>query len=109
MKKWRTQLELEQDESVVQWIHNYYGILLSNWHTQFKWFNQVFIGEAAVDSLINIYVDVLNSLDPSFNECIDAALKQVQDKLAFLYDVKQVSRQFAENLSNVIEQGSSGM
>ncbi|KAH1020400.1 hypothetical protein HUJ04_010068 [Dendroctonus ponderosae] len=68
----------------------------------------VFIGESAVDSLINIYVDVLNSLDPSFNQCIDAALKQVQDKLTFLHDVKQVSKQFAENLWNVIEQSSSG-
>ncbi|XP_048516653.1 conserved oligomeric Golgi complex subunit 7 isoform X2 [Dendroctonus ponderosae] len=86
VKKWRTQLELEQDESVVQWIHNYHGILLSNWHTQCKWFNQVFIGESAVDSLINIYVDVLT----------------------FLHDVKQVSKQFAENLWNVIEQSSSG-
>lgn len=103
VKKWRNQLEVEQDESVTQWIYNYYDILLSNWHTQVKWFNQVFVGESATDSLINIYVDVLNSLDPSLNECIDAALKQVPDKLTFLQDIKQVSKQFAENIYNIID------
>ncbi|CAG9765243.1 unnamed protein product [Ceutorhynchus assimilis] len=103
VKKWRNQLEIEQDESVIQWIYNYYDILLSNWHSQTKWFNQVFAGESSIDSLISIYVDVLNSLDPSLNECIDAALKQVPDKLTFLTEVKQVSKQFADNIYNIIE------
>lgn len=103
VKKWRSQLEIEQDESVIQWIHNYYDLLLSNWHTQTKWFNQVFTGESSTDSLINIYIDVLNSLDPSLNECLDAALKQVPDKLSFLQDIKEVTKQFATNISNVIE------
>lgn len=103
MKKWRNQLEIEQDESVAQWIHNYYDILLSHWHTQYKWFNQVFPNNSASDILMDIYVDVLTSLDPSISECIDAALKQLSEKLVFLHEVKQITKQFATNLINVID------
>lgn len=103
LKKWRNQLEIEQDESTLQWIHNYFNILLSNWYTQFKWFNQVFASESAVNTLVIIYIDVLNSLDPSLNECIDAALKQVPDKLGLLYDIKQSTKQFEESLVKIIE------
>lgn len=103
MKKWRNQLEIEQEVSVTQWIHNYYDILLSNWHTQFKWFNQVFPNHSATDSLVEIYIDVLTSLDPSVNECVDAALKQTAEKLNFLYELKQTTKQFAVNLLNVIQ------
>ncbi|KAJ8969530.1 hypothetical protein NQ314_001713 [Rhamnusium bicolor] len=108
LKKWRNQLEIEQDESAIQWIHNYYNILLSNWHTQYRWFNQVFANESAPYVLIDIYTDVLTSLDPSLNECIDAALKQVSEKLPFLYDVKQTTKQFCDSLVNVIEQTIQG-
>lgn len=108
LKKWRNQLELEQDESVVQWIHNYYDLLLSNWHNQTKWINQVFTGESSQDTLLNIYIDVLNSLDPSLNECVDAALKQTPDKLTLLQDLKEVTKQFSLKMLNLIEQGVQG-
>ncbi|KAF5276063.1 hypothetical protein FQA39_LY00859 [Lamprigera yunnana] len=103
IKKWRNQLEIEQDEVVTQWLHNYYDILLSSWHTQSKWFNQVFSNHPTTDFLIDIYVDVLTSLDPSVPECIDAALKQVSDKLSLLYEVKQITKQFAMNMMTILE------
>lgn len=106
LKKWRNQLEIEQDESVTQWIHNYYDILLSNWHTQYKWFNQVFPSHSAIDALAEIYIDVLKSLDPSINECVDAGLKQTSDKLPFLHEIKQIMQQFATNLLNVLNSQS---
>jgi hypothetical protein len=109
LKKWRNQLEIEQDESVVQWIHNFFGIMLSNWHTQQKWFNQVFTSHNSCESFVEIYTDVLTSLDPTLNECIDAALKQTEDKLGFLLEVKQVTQQFASNLMDVIDQSSTGL
>lgn len=108
LKKWRNQLEIEQDESTLQWIHNYFNVLLSHWHTQYRWFNQVFISESALNVLIHIYIDVLISLDPTFNECIDAALKQVPDKLAYITDVMQTTKQFEESLMQVIEQLNQG-
>lgn len=96
-------MEIEQDESVTQWIHNYYDILLSNWHTQYKWFNQVFPSYSASNILMDIYIDVLSSLDPSLNECIDAALKQISEKLTFLHEIKQIMQQFSTNLLNVMD------
>uniref|UniRef100_A0A1Y1MHR1 Conserved oligomeric Golgi complex subunit 7 n=1 Tax=Photinus pyralis TaxID=7054 RepID=A0A1Y1MHR1_PHOPY len=103
LKKWRNQLEIEQDESITQWLHNYYDILLSNWHTQSKWISRVFPNESSTDCLIDIYVDVLTSLDPTVKECVDAALKQVSDKLGLLYEVKQITKQFATNISNIVD------
>lgn len=103
LQKWRNQLEIEQDESVPQWIHNFYDILLSNWHAQVKWFHTIFSQQPVVVILTEIYTDLLTSLDPSFNECIDAALKQQTDKLGLLSEIKQITKQFAVNLSNLIE------
>ncbi|XP_076250469.1 conserved oligomeric Golgi complex subunit 7 isoform X2 [Rhynchophorus ferrugineus] len=104
VKMWRKQLEHEQDESVIHWINNYYEYLLSNWHSQTKWINQVFAGESPTDILIAIYIDVLSSLDPSLNQCIDATLKQTSDKLTFLQDIKETTKQFCEKMLNIIEQ-----
>lgn len=108
MQKWRNQLEIEQDESVAQWIHNFYDVLLSNWHAQVKWFNVVFTQNSATVVLIDVYTDLLTSLDPSFNECIDAALKQQVDKLGLLLELKQITKQFATNLFNLIDAGNQG-
>lgn len=108
LKKWRNQLEIEQDESTLQWIHNYFNELLSHWHAQFRWFNQVFPSESALDILICIYSDVLESLDPSLNECIDAALKQLPNKLSYIAEVKETTKQFEENLLKIIEQSVQG-
>lgn len=108
LKKWRNQLEIEQDESTLQWIHNYFCVLLSHWHAQYRWFNQVFTSEPALSILIDIYIDVLESLDPTLNECIDAALKQVPDKLSYISDVKQTTKQFEESLINIIDQSVQG-
>uniref|UniRef100_A0A6P7F1E8 Conserved oligomeric Golgi complex subunit 7 n=1 Tax=Diabrotica virgifera virgifera TaxID=50390 RepID=A0A6P7F1E8_DIAVI len=104
LKKWRNQLEIEQDESTIQWIHNFYNDLLSNWHTQYRWFNQVFTGVSALQNLIDIYTDVLTSLDPSLNECIDATLKQVPDKLNFIGEIKQTTTQFRDSLMSIVDQ-----
>lgn len=77
-------------------------MLLSNWHAQVKWFNVVF-GQQPVLILTEIYTDLLTSIDPSFNECIDAALKQQTDKLGLLLENKLITKQFATNLFNLIE------
>lgn len=54
LKKWREQLD-EQEDSVVQWIHNFFVLLISNWHAQYKWFSQVFPEENTCDCLVNIW------------------------------------------------------
>lgn len=109
LKKWRDQLEMEQDESVALLIHNYYDILLSNWHAQLKWFNQVFSKINGADILMEVYTDTLAALDPSLNDCIDAALKELPEKLDFLFEVKQLTKQFANNLLGFFDSSNQGI
>nr|CAI5835944.1 unnamed protein product [Callosobruchus analis] len=105
LKKWRDQLELEQDYSTIEWIHNYYSTLLSNWHQQCRWCSQVFPNNVSpAKTLLEVYMDVLTSLDPSLKECCDAALKQVPDKLNFLIEVKESAKHFADSLLKVVDQ-----
>ncbi|KAI4458067.1 conserved oligomeric golgi complex component 7 [Holotrichia oblita] len=108
VKKWRNQLEIEQDEAITQVIHNYFDVLLSNWHTQCKWLNQVFPNNSANKSLIDIYTDAIASFDPSLSECIDAALKQQTDKLGYIHEVKNIIKQFSNNLLNTISTSAFG-
>lgn len=103
LQKWRNMLEIDQDESVTHWMHNYYDFLLSHWHSQLKWCNHVFPSNKGVVTLVEVYTDLLLSLDPSFNECIDAALKQQSNKLDLLLQLKQITKQFANNLQAIIE------
>lgn len=103
LQRWRNQLEIEQDEPVSQWMHNFYDILLSNWHAQLKWFGTVFPQQPVVSSLCLIYEDLLVNLDPSMNQCIDAALKQQSDKLMLLLELKHITAQFGNNLYLLID------
>lgn len=107
LKKWRNQIEIEQDETLSQWIHNFYDVLLSNWHAQIKWFNLVF-NQSATSILIDVYTDLLTSLDPSLNDCIDAGLKQQSDKLGLLLELKNITRQFGNNMFGLIDNNPQG-
>lgn len=104
LKKWQSITETDQDDSLIQWMQNFYDYLISNWYSQYKWFNQVFNTESPTDILVKIYIGVLLSLNPSIDECIEASLKQVTDKLNFIYEIKQIIQQFASRLVNVITQ-----
>lgn len=73
-----------------------------------KWCSQVFTSVSPVRILVELYTDVLNGLDPSFNVCIDAALKQQTAQLTFLMNLKQITKNFASNLQVAVESGSQG-
>ncbi|GJQ81597.1 Cog7 [Trypoxylus dichotomus] len=108
VKKWRNQLEIEQDEPITQIMHNYFDTLLANWHTQCKWLSQVFPNNPANESLIDIYTDAIASFDPSLSECVDAAFKQHADKTGYIFEVKTVIKQFSNNLLNAINSSAFG-
>lgn len=69
-----------------------------------KWCNQVF-PNLALTTLVELHTDLLQSLDPSIGDCIEAALKQQSNsvKLSILIELKQMTRQFTVNLSSVLE------
>lgn len=74
-----------------------------------KWCHQVF-SNTSVDILIEVYADLLRSLDPGIPECIEAILKQHSNamQLSLLLELKQITRHFAVNLNGAIEASSHG-
>ena len=76
---------------------------------QVKWCSHVFTSVSAANTLVELYADTLRSLDPSFNMCIDAALKQQSDLLTFVMDLRQITKHFAVNLQVAIDSASQGM
>jgi hypothetical protein len=69
----------------------------------------VFTSASAANTLIDLYADILTSLDPSFSVCIDAALKQQSDQLTFLMELRQITKHFAVNLQAAVNSASQGM
>ncbi|XP_066586605.1 conserved oligomeric Golgi complex subunit 7 [Prorops nasuta] len=108
-QEWRRIIELAQDENVGYWLHSYYDKLLSTFHEQVKWCHQVF-STTTVDILVEVYADLLRSLDPGISECIETALKQQPSatKLSLLLKLKQITNHFAVNLNGAIEISSRG-
>ncbi|XP_026672147.1 conserved oligomeric Golgi complex subunit 7-like, partial [Ceratina calcarata] len=108
-QEWRRTIELAQDENVSYWLHIYYDKLLSTWNDQVKWYHQVF-PNTAIDVIIEVYADLLRSLDPGIPECIEAILKQHSTamQLSLLLELKQITRHFAVNLQGAIETSSHG-
>jgi len=74
-----------------------------------KWCHQVF-PNTSIDILIEVYADLLRSLDPSIPECIEAVLKQHSNavQLSILLELKQMTRHFAVNLNGAIETSQRG-
>ncbi|XP_017793947.1 PREDICTED: conserved oligomeric Golgi complex subunit 7 [Habropoda laboriosa] len=103
-QEWRKTIELAQDENISYWLHTYYDKLLSNWNDQVKWYHQVFPNTSA-DIIVEVYADLLRSLDPGIPECIEAILKQHSNamQLSLLLELKQITRHFAVNLQGAID------
>lgn len=74
-----------------------------------KWCNQVF-PDSSIETLIEVYADLLRSLSPNFTESIEAALKQESSNvhLSKLIILKENAREFAVNLNGAIEASSQG-
>lgn len=74
-----------------------------------KWCHQVF-PNTSVDIIIEVYADLLRSLDPGIPECIEALLKQHSNatKLSLLLELKQITKHFAVNLQSAVEISSQG-
>ena len=75
-----------------------------NFYFQVKWCTQVF-QNFSVETLVDVYTDLLRNLDPGIVECIEAALKQHTNamQLNLLMELKQITRHFTVNLYGAIE------
>ncbi|XP_058793397.1 conserved oligomeric Golgi complex subunit 7 isoform X2 [Phymastichus coffea] len=106
-QEWRKAIEFAQEENITYWLRVYYDKLLNAWQEQVKFCNQVF-PNSALGTLIELTIDLLHSLDPSMVDCIESVLRQQSNtiKLSLLMELKQITRQFAVNLSAITETAS---
>ncbi|XP_014209345.1 conserved oligomeric Golgi complex subunit 7 isoform X2 [Copidosoma floridanum] len=104
-QEWRKTIEFAQDENITYWLKMYLDKLLSSWHDQVKWCSQVFPANTVLVTLVELYADLLLSLEPSLPHCVESALKQQSNaiKLSILLELKQTSRQFAANLQSAMD------
>uniref|UniRef100_T1IJ20 Conserved oligomeric Golgi complex subunit 7 n=1 Tax=Strigamia maritima TaxID=126957 RepID=T1IJ20_STRMM len=101
--QWKSTVELDSEETVIEWLMNYYDILLSTWHNQVKWITTVFTIVSPIKILSNLVKETLDKLDPPLSFCIDAALKQQSNELLYLINLKQISERFAKSIEAAIQ------
>ncbi|XP_011299070.1 conserved oligomeric Golgi complex subunit 7 isoform X1 [Fopius arisanus] len=103
-EEWRKIREVSMEDNVTSWLNTFYDKLLLEWQDQVKWCNQVFSTSSTV-TLIDIYADVLCSLDPSIHDTITGALKYLSPplQLDLLIELKKITQNFARNLNASLE------
>ncbi|KAL7290045.1 hypothetical protein TKK_0015774 [Trichogramma kaykai] len=99
--EWKKTIELAPEKNIVHWLQIYYDKLLFNWNSQVKFCHQVF-PSSGLSELASLLTNLLNNMDPSITDCIDAALKQQSNstKLSILMQLRQNTCQFADNLAS---------
>nr|XP_018910859.1 PREDICTED: conserved oligomeric Golgi complex subunit 7 [Bemisia tabaci] len=106
-QKWHDTVNSEQEETVADWMKSFYSYLFSNYHSLSSWVTQVFTPTSPTDMLCKLYVDVHLNLQPSLSSCISTGLKQQNQQLNYLIELKQISQQFANNMKSVISDRAS--
>uniref|UniRef100_A0A023GLZ0 Conserved oligomeric Golgi complex subunit 7 n=1 Tax=Amblyomma triste TaxID=251400 RepID=A0A023GLZ0_AMBTT len=102
VEAWRKIVESESDDTFLEWLNNFYDILVASWHSQVTWCNQVFPDPPAVFILSDVVVDAISNLDPSLQFCLEAAMKQQNGSTVYLTEVIQVSEQLCKSLGHSI-------
>ncbi|XP_011502446.1 PREDICTED: conserved oligomeric Golgi complex subunit 7 [Ceratosolen solmsi marchali] len=104
IQEWKKIIEFAQDKNISYWLQVYYDKVVSVLHDQVKWCNQVF-PNFTLTTLVELFADLLHSLNPSIVECIDSTLKQHSNsiKLMTLMELKQRSHYFASNIKAILE------
>ncbi|GAB6032203.1 Golgi transport complex subunit 7 [Chamberlinius hualienensis] len=108
LQKWKDVIETDSEQTLLNWFTVYYDNLLSHWHTQMKWFTQVFPDLTAVDVLCGVIADTLNNLDPSIPSLINKAVNTQEEPLTILADLIQVVDRFSKSLATIIRVHYSG-
>jgi hypothetical protein len=82
-------MESNPDDTLIEWLSEFYDLLLTTWHTQIKWCCQVF--EEPVQIVCDLLTETLKGLDPSLPQTIVEYLQNGENTLLCLIELKQVS------------------
>lgn len=92
-------LESGEDLAAEIVLKQVYEFLLNEYQSQTKWCTQLLPNSVAVDSLLtDLYIDVLESLNPELGKLINSALKEQEEPIPLLLETQKLSFKFDEDL-----------
>ncbi|XP_062594246.1 conserved oligomeric Golgi complex subunit 7-like isoform X1 [Saccostrea cucullata] len=100
LSTWKDTMEANADDTLKEWLTEYYDQLLSTWHTQMKWCRQVFPDPVPI--VCNLITESLKSLDPPLHSCVNLYI-QHRDTLTGLTELKQITERFARSIEQAVE------
>lgn len=102
-QQWKILIETNSEDTFLDWLTEFYDHLLSSWHGQIKWCNHVF--KDPVPVLCNLFVDVIDDLDPSLGHCVATYIAEqgTDVTLTSLISLKQVSERFLKSIESAVE------
>ena len=111
LKEWHTQVKLDVDGTLLNWLNFLFDRLITIWKTQMNLCMKVLYPDDFQMSLMilcDIYTDILMSLDPTFESCIHNYLEQLSCKQNNSKTIRQRSlielKQFTDGFIQSIEQ-----
>ncbi|CAG0880797.1 unnamed protein product [Darwinula stevensoni] len=104
LQRWATTVEGEPGESVDDRLAEFCDYVLVHWHEQVSWLSQLSPSSIHVGNvLIPLLGDSFISLDPRLPLCIQASLKQQEEPLSLLLNIKTVFDRFMQGLRLAID------
>ncbi|XP_056005871.1 conserved oligomeric Golgi complex subunit 7-like isoform X3 [Ostrea edulis] len=100
LNTWKNTMEANADDTLKEWMTEYYDQLLSTWHTQMKWCKQVFPDPLPI--VCDLITETMKSLDPPLYSCVNLYI-QHRDTLAGLIELKQITERFARSMEQAVE------
>ncbi|XP_023342815.1 conserved oligomeric Golgi complex subunit 7 [Eurytemora carolleeae] len=102
VQKW-TEIVTTSEEGVLEWLENLYKELLNLVEENKSWCAEVFPLENPDTVMCTVLTDVLGSLDPSLEFCIEAGIKLQNNVLTFLIDLRDRTDRFVADLRPMLQ------
>ncbi|XP_071838113.1 conserved oligomeric Golgi complex subunit 7-like isoform X2 [Apostichopus japonicus] len=97
--QWQQLQQDSQQKPLVDWLPNFTDNLISIWHQEIKWCEQVFPDPVEVVS--ELLTQTINGLQPSLPSLIDTALQG--NPLPVLLEIRQILQRFLKSLENAAQ------
>ncbi|XP_031568834.1 conserved oligomeric Golgi complex subunit 7-like [Actinia tenebrosa] len=92
----------DPNKMMLDWLATFYDVILSTWYTEVSWCSQVFPEPGTV--LCVLLMQTLTHLDPSLPQCIAEYIRDQQDVLQRLIDLRQVTIRYGQGLEKALLQ-----
>ncbi|XP_052083064.1 conserved oligomeric Golgi complex subunit 7-like [Mytilus californianus] len=97
---WKDLIQSKGDNTLKEWLTEYYDQLLSTWHVQMKWCQQVFSDPLPI--VCELITETLATLDPPLASCF-ATYLQGKEPLLALIEIKQITDRFSHSLEQAVD------